>query len=405
MKPTLLVVTPRLPYPVVGGDRLRIYHQCQVLSQHFNLTLLSLCATRQELNAELPADGIFQRVERHLHPRWKSWFNTLLALPGNLPLQIAYFRSGKLRQRIRHLAPQHDAVLAHLIRAGDMTQDLHGFNFLEMTDAISLGYQRLTQSQPTPRGFMPWVYSVESRRLKSYEQRIVQRFTHTFLISEIDRQFLFGHDPQAASRTSIVTNGVDLVKLPYQFSPAGGHLVFIGNMSTVPNLDAVHHFATDILPLIAQLHPQVRLRVIGRIGPGERQRLQQFKGVDVVGEVDNIAQAAMGGGVGVCPMRLGAGVQNKLLEYMALGLPAVSTTIGQQGIHATPGTHLMVADTPHQFANAVSHLLTNRSAASALAQAARSYVEQHHTWQQVLTPMAHTMLAQLPQSAPTPVNP
>jgi len=114
MKKRLLVITPRLPYPVIGGDRLRIYRICHALAAHFRLTLLSLCATQAELHLELPADGVFQHVERIYHPPWRAWRNCLAALPTRKPLQIAYFHNGALVRSARALMAEHDASLTHL---------------------------------------------------------------------------------------------------------------------------------------------------------------------------------------------------------------------------------------------------------------------------------------------------
>lgn len=399
MKPTLLVVTPRYPYPVIGGDRLRIYQQCKELSQHFTLTLISLCETRAELLSPLPDDGVFATVERIYRPKWQAWLSALAALPTLTPLQVAYYHSRPFRRRIQQLAPTHNAILAHLIRTADMVKHQPGVKFLEMTDAISLAYLRLKQQNPPLRGFMPWVYRIEASRLRRYERNILRHFDHTFLISEVDRQFLLDSSLHTLSDTSIVTNGVALDTLPYQFAPDGQDLVFIGNMSAVPNQDAVRYLATDILPLVRRRYPGSQLRVIGRMPARQRAYWQRFPGLLVLGEVASIAQAARGGGVGVCAMRLGAGVQNKLLEYMALGLPAVTTTIGLQGISAKPGQEVVLADTPQAFAQAVIDLLDNRVAARILAQAARQHVERHHTWTSVLAPMVQTIQHHVAASA------
>jgi len=128
----LLVITPRLPYPVIGGDRLRIYRICHALAAHFRLTLLSLCATQAELHLELPADGVFQHVERIYHPPWRAWRNCLAALPTRKPLQIAYFHNGALVRRARALMAEHDASLTHLVRLAPIFQGQSGVHFLEI---------------------------------------------------------------------------------------------------------------------------------------------------------------------------------------------------------------------------------------------------------------------------------
>jgi glycosyltransferase involved in cell wall biosynthesis len=387
MRPDLLVVTPRYPYPVVGGDRVRIFQLCKALSANYRLTLLSLCETKAELNAPLPDDGVFANVERLYWPRWRSWINCVLALPTRLPLQVAYYNSPEMTRRIQQLAPLHHGVLAHLIRAGHAARNLSQPHFLEMTDAISLNYQRVRNNNTAPLSWLKWVYRLESTRLQAFEKAIAADFDHTFLVSEIDRQFLFWGTPELAQKVSVVTNGVSLHTLPFRRRAEGQEIIFIGNMLSLPNQDAVHYLATQILPLVRAQHPLAKLRVIGRIGLKQRASLERLSHVLISGEVEDVAVAAQGGTVGVCPMRLGAGVQNKLLEYMALGLPAVSSTIGLQGLAARPGIELLVADDPQNFAKHINTLFSNQQLSAQIACAAREYVENHHEWQSVAAPL------------------
>lgn len=399
-RPRLLILTPRYPYPVIGGDRLRIYFICKVLSAHFRLTLLSLCESEAEMTSALPTDGVFERIERVYLSKWRSRLNSLLALPTQMPLQNAYYRSPEFRKRIRALVPEHDGVLAHLIRTGDTIRDLPVPKFLEMTDAISLNYARVGRERRDAMDLRSQVYRIESERLEAYERAVVDDFDHSFLVSSVDREFLFGKDPARLARVTVASNGVDLSGLPFAFSNTAGDLVFIGNMTTLQNLDAVQYMALEILPLVRRQRPEVRLRVIGRIGPNERAQLERADGVVVTGQVDSVAVAARGGAIGVCPMRLGAGVQNKVLEYMALGLPTVSTSIGLEGFHAKDGVEIAVADDPAAYAARVLDLLEDRIAASAMALAARAYVESHHSWEAMLQPMVDTITGRL--AAPTP---
>ena len=391
MKKSLLVVAPRYPYPIVGGDRIRIYYICQALAEHFDLTLLSFCETKSELHAPLPNDSVFKKIERVYLPKWKSWINCLLALKSDRPLQVAYYTSKFFSQRINELAKENDGVFFHLIRTTDIAEQLHCPKFLEMTDAISLNYSRINQSTKAYSGISSFIYRLEEPRLRDYEKSIIKIFDHTFLVSEMDRQFIFNNNPSARDNVSIVTNGVDLERSPYAFSPEGKDLVFIGNMTTLPNMDAVEYLAREILPKVRMVHPSTRLRVIGRIGAKERFRLEQLEYVRIVGEVDSVSMAARGGGAGVCPMRLGAGIQNKLLEYMALGLPSVSSTIGLEGLSARPGLELQVADEPETFSRHLIDLLSDRTRAEAMAVLARNYVAAHHSWKIVSAPMVQTI--------------
>jgi glycosyltransferase involved in cell wall biosynthesis len=395
MKPRLLILTPRFPYPVVGGDRLRIYQICLALAKQYQLTLLSFCETKHEMNMLPPSDGVFHSVERIFLPKWRSWLNCILALPGRLPLQVAYYRHSGFRRRALELTSEHDATLAHLIRVGDVIKDAPGVKFLEMTDAISLNYSRIRKAHYSNNDFRARVYALEAKRLHSYEKDIVDHFDHTFLVSEVDRQYLFGGWPDKLKRVNVFSLGVAVDTIPFQFDFSGQDIVFIGNMFSLQNFDAALFMASDILPLVRRERPNIRLRLIGRIRSEQAIQLARFDGVLVTGEVSNVAEAANGGGVGVCTLRLGAGCQFKILEYMALGLPVVSTSIGLEGYNARSGSELLLADDPKLFAEQILRLLNDRAFALSMAKAARGYVESHHKWEKMLDPMISIVQAQI----------
>lgn len=398
LRPRLLILTPRFPYPVIGGDRLRIYQICKLLSQQYQLSLLSLCESNAELNSSLPEDGVFQSIERVFMPRWRSWLNCITALPTKEPLQVAYYRSAEFYKRASALSSAHDATLVHLIRVSNAVKKLPGVKFLEMTDAISLNYERIRKTGYAKKDWRSYVFSVESLRLRRYEEEVVDYFDHSFLVSDIDRQFLFQHQKSRLDKVSVCSNGVDLCGLPFQFSESGKDIVFIGNMFSLQNLDAANFMALDVLPRIRALRSDVSLRLIGRIREEDAVRLKQMDGVIVTGEVPDVAVDARNAGVGVCPLRLGAGVQNKVLEYMALGLPTVSTSLGLEGFRAKDGQDLLIANDAVGLAEAVLRLLNDRDEAKTMAEAARKYVEQNHSWESLLQPLIEKINESLSQS-------
>jgi glycosyltransferase involved in cell wall biosynthesis len=381
--PRLLILTPRFPFPVVGGDRLRIYQMCKALSARYELTLLSLCETPEEMALEVD-DPVFSRIERFYLPKWRSVLNTAFALPTKTPLQVAYYRHRGFFKRAAELASTHDGLLAHLIRIGDGVRELPGKKFLEMTDAISLNYSRVRDVGQRRFDLRSWIYREEYKRLRDYEREIVEDFDHSLLVSEIDREFLFKGNVARLNKVGVCSNGVDLSHLPYGFSQEGKDIVFIGNLHSLQNYDGAYFFAKEVLPLIRRELPETRFRIIGRIKRSHADALRKLDGVEVTGEVSNVAQAAACAGVGVCSIRLGAGIQNKVLEYMALGLPVVTTSLGLEGFSARPGEDLLVADSAAQMAESVMFLLRNREKAAEMAKAGRRYVELNHAWDSVL---------------------
>jgi glycosyltransferase involved in cell wall biosynthesis len=399
-RPRLLVLAPRYPYPIIGGDRLRIHHLCAQLAERYRLTLLCLCE-RSELHAPEPPDGIFDSVQKVVLPRWQSRLNCLLALPTRVPLQLAYYWSKEFERRVAELAPRHDAILCHLIRLAEYALPFDMPRILEMTDAISLNYRRVRQ-RASPAKLRSLIYALEQSRLEPFEREIVDRFDAAVLVSHVDRKFLFDGDAEREQKVMICSNGVDTCDLPYQFSAkASGRIVFIGNTTTLQNFDAVEWFARKVLPRIRVARPDARLEVVGYCGAKERERLGALDAVHVVGAVPSIAPAVAGAAVGVCPIRLGAGVQNKLLNYMALGLPSVTTPEGLEGIGARPGFEVLTAETPELMASAVLLLLNDRRRARSLAQAACAFVVKHHRWPDRLEPLMRRLdeLLEAPHAA------
>jgi glycosyltransferase involved in cell wall biosynthesis len=383
-KKRLLVMTPRLPYPVIGGDRLRIYQVCKALSSRFSLTLLSLCETSEELDLEIPADGVFDRVERVLLTKTQSYLNTLAAIPTSTPLQVAYYRSAEFQRAVDRLVPAHDGVLSHLIRCAEYVRHVETPKFLEMTDAISLNYDRV-RALKGAIGIRTMLYKVEANRLKRYEHEIVADFDLSILVSDTDRDFLLeGCD---SDDILVASNGVDVAGMPFsERRDSRPVIVYIGNMTTLQNMDACLYFAAEILPILRR-RLNASFRVVGRIAPKDAEKLRKYPGVEVTGAVDSVAEAVRDARIGVCPVRLAAGVQNKVLEYMALGLPVVCSRIGLEGLQAVPEQDLLLADTPPEYARQIEKLLADSNLRSELAKNAREYVVSHHDWAAKLAPL------------------
>jgi len=379
----LLVLTPRYPYPVVGGDRLRIYQVCRALSERFSLTLLSLCETEAEMNMSLPEDGVFDRIERILLTRSRSYLNTLLALGGTTPLQVAYYRSAAFARAVERLLPEHDGVLSHLIRCAEYVKGTNKPSILEMTDAISLNYERVRKLK-NAGGLKAQVYRLEATRLLAYERRIIEAFDLSVLVSETDRMYLVG---AAQEKVMVCSNGVALEHLPFknrcESEPV---IVYIGNMASVQNMDACLYFAREVMPLVSQ-RVDATFRVVGRISDRDAAKLRTFANVEVTGPVNDVAKAVEDARLGICPVRLAAGVQNKVLEYMALGLPVVTSSIGLEGFSAQPERDLLVADTAEDYAEAICRLWNDKTLNAYLANNGRAYVNAHHRWGNRLAPL------------------
>lgn len=381
----ILVLTPRFPYPVIGGDKLRIYEICRELSRNYELTLVSLCETYEELYMETPDDNIFNTIHRVYLPKWKSYINTLLAIPSNTPLQVAYYKSSKYSKLVSTLCSKHDLILPHLVRVADYVKEVDKPKILEMTDAISMNYMRVSSLKNNKSGFKGFVYRIERQRLNEYERYISRYFDYTFFVSQFDVDFLYSSDSQLKEKAVVCTNGVHTKNFPYDYNPLEKKLIFIGNMFSEQNFDAAYFFCSKVLPKL-RVYGDYKFHIIGKISDEKRSQFKGFDGVVVTGAVDSISTSAKGALAGICSVRLAAGVQNKILEYMALGIPTVSSSIGLEGLNAIDGQSILIANTPDEYIKQIISLDKKHDLALSISEKAYSYVKNEHSWSSTLKP-------------------
>ncbi|EFD1021143.1 glycosyltransferase family 4 protein [Escherichia coli] len=381
----ILVITPRFPYPVVGGDRLRIYEICKVLAKYYSVTLVSLCENYLEMNYIVPDDKVFSSVHRVYLPKWKSYLNCLLSLSSSKPLQVAYYQSKQLKKLVESMSESHDLVLTHLIRTAEYAKNLNVKKILEMTDAISMNYSRISLLNNNA-GLKGFIYHIERNRLNKYEKKIARYFDCNVLVSSIDRDFLYANSNLDLCNTLVCSNGVDLSKFSYEFIPNGKKLVFIGNMYSAQNFDAAYWFAKNVLPIIRQ-YDNYEFHVIGKIPTDGSRKLTRIPGVVVTGAVENVGEIARGALAGICSVRLAAGVQNKILEYMALGIPTITSSTGLEGLFAEENVSVLVANKIDEYVNHILMLKKNANFAEMIARNAFCYVKEHHSWDEKLKPL------------------
>lgn len=383
-----LVLTPRFPYPETRGDRIRILRVCRALRQRYELTLLTLCETTEEMRFQ-PGDDLFARIERVYLPRWKSYLNSASAVLSSRPLQLAYYQSSKFRSAVASLLPQHDLAVAHLIRTGQYLEDLPGPRILEMTDAISMTYLRMRQLT----GNYNWkklVFVTEQHRLKKYEMRTVRKFNRVWITSELDRNFV---DPGRASPIEVIPNGVDLEDLPYSPPLASANvIVFIANMASLQNQDAGRYFIENILPRVRE-RADVQFRIVGSAPDTIGHQFSRYPNVQVTGFLEHIRDGVKGAFCGICPVRAAAGIQNKVLEYFALGIPCVTNTIGAGGVQGKPGEHFLVYHDPDEAARHILTLHSDPVLRTRMAASARSLVCDKYDWRTINQALINSSLS------------
>ncbi|TGE28785.1 glycosyltransferase [Hymenobacter metallicola] len=374
----LLVLLSRFPFPLDKGDKLRAFHQLRYLAQHHEICLLAL-TDEPVPEASYAAVRPLCRGGLHVHALGKPGIaaNMARALATGLPFQVGYFYDAAAQRRLdallREFRPQH--VYCQLIRMAEYLRPHAGTYAmtLDYMDVFSAGMQRRARQAPA---WQRPVISLEARRLLRYEAAVFGWFQHHTIISDQDRQLINHPERQ---RIHVVLNGIDTDFFQPTDTAKEYDLVFCGNMSYHPNVDAAEFLATEILPLVHHTHPRARLLIAGTT-PAARVLALASPAVVISGWLPDIRDAYASARVFVAPMRVGTGLQNKLLEAMAMRLPCVTTPLANNALRGVPGEDLLVGQTVAELAAHITQLLTETEPAAALAARGLAFVRRHYNW-------------------------
>jgi glycosyltransferase involved in cell wall biosynthesis len=320
------------------------------------------------------------------------------------PLQVAWFLNTPQRAAIQDGLDKVDIGYSYYIRSAETMR--HGGRskptFLAMQLSQSLNTRRMVSHYRNLRERL--VYLIESKLVRGYEARAWRDFTRTVLIGEQDvaeiKSICSQRGLPEIDNVFFGPHGTDIERFAPRpdIEPVPCSLVFNGVMRTYTNIHAITWFVETVWPLIRQQEPRATLAIVGRDPRPEVRALTSHDGITVTGEVkepaDHIARAA----VCIDPVQAGAGMQNKLIEFMAMQKPIVATTVANEGIGATPDEHLILADEPSSMATAILDLFSDPDRAARMAAAARSFVQENWTWEAHFLRLEAEMIAVLDQT-------
>ena len=383
----ILFVTP---YPL-SRIRVRPYSFVSQLRKSHDITVVSLCSNKRE-QADVQAlrrEGIdVIAIEDHL---LQKVFRVLAALGGDLPLQVAFDASPALKSTLAALlkARKFDIMHVEFVRSLEaLPETLPIPTVWDAVDCISQLYGYGASFGVTP--MMRILRYIEPQRLQAYERKQLQRFHHILVTSERDRQSLlaFVNDNLSSANGGIA----EVVVLPHSvdqqhFQSGTRHpatLVFSGKMSFHANIAGALHLVKHIMPHIWQQRPDVQLVIAGSNPPFVVQKMARDPRIKVTGYVEDLRPHIAQATVAVSPLPYAVGIQNKVLEAMALGTPVVCSSCSIAGLQATKGQDVLVADDPELFASYVLQLLDDRLLWNQLSENGVSYVTTYHNSERVM---------------------
>ncbi len=374
-KPTIVILSPRFPFPIEKGDKLRLYHQISELSAYFNIQLISLTENTIEKNHLDKLKSLCAAV--HLIEQ-KNWLNVraiLRSFGQGQSIQESYYYSKSIQLEIDRLIEQisPDVIFVQLIRMAKYVEHTKIPKLIDYMDAMSLNMFREAEKQSFP---LSYIYRRESNLLKKSEALMSHVFDEKFIISEQDLNYL---ESIGVKDLQVQSNGVDLSYFNAENIQESVEydLVFVGNMGYLPNVQAVEYLVNKVLkPYL----PNCKVLIAGA-RPHDRVLKLQSNQVEVSGWVEDIRSAYLKGKVVVAPIFTGAGQQNKILEAMALGRPCITTSQVNAAIKALPNKEIVIADSTDEFQEQIKLLLNSSENRQKIGRNARIFVEQNFKWE------------------------
>lgn len=389
----IVFLVHRIPFPPDRGDKIRSFHILKKLREIGRVH----CACFADDDEDMAHAETLRPMLASLHVEKRTAsaaVSGLKSLATGKPLSLVHFASGTMRGQVDRLLAANDIDTIFAF-SGQMAQyvpdDLNGRRFvMDFVDMDSAKFSEYAERANAP---MRWVYRREAKKLFAFEARTARRADCSLFVSAAETALFRRHTGLPESDVRTLENGIDFGSFDPQAAFKAIHvegegplIVFTGQMDYRPNVEAVTSFARDSFPAIRAARPDARFAIVGRKPVRDVEQLAGLDGVIVTGGVPDIRGWIAAADIIVAPLRMARGIQNKILEAMAMAKPVVASPAAFEGIDAEPGRDLIIADRAGE-ANAVLDLLGDPDAMQAIGSAARNRVVERYSWASVLAPL------------------
>lgn len=383
----ILFLSHRLPFPPDKGDKIRAFHLIRCLAKRHTVDVAALADDPADLHPARHAN--LAAYCRNLlvvpRPRARAALAATTCLPRGVAASLPWFHSRALARRVRDLArrERYDAVIAHSAPMAQYAEGIHGaVKVVDLCDVDSEKWKQYGTTASFPKN---WIYAREARTLRAYECHLARRFDGVAIISEAEAALFRGFCPDG--EVAVVPNGVDADHFRPRHTPRDpATVMFMGAMDYRPNVEGILWFHRAVWPHVLRARPEARLLIVGPRPTDAVRALDDLASGSrktntlVTGYVDDVREVLGRATVSVAPLHIARGVQNKVLEAMAAGLPVIATSAAHEGITAEPGRDLLVEDEAEEFAGAVARLLDDDAFRERIARNGRDAVVRSHAW-------------------------
>ncbi|MDP4198888.1 MAG: glycosyltransferase [Bacteroidota bacterium] len=411
-RPRILFLSHRFPFPLIGGDRIKAYHLVRHLSTEAQVDLIALDEAHAATPETANALDAFANVRIVPFDHARALRRVVTHVISTTPIEFTYYNDRAMQQAVDEAlaANEYDLIVCFFLRTAHFVR-----NHTRTPKLLVAEDARVILEERASQRFSLWrspsdhaqylIRKMDAIRLRSYEPRAMAKgFARITFVSKADEHRILMADPTLP--TGIVSNGISLADNDFYDGPREDSLIFFGHLGTYHNILMARRLLKSVYPMIRQGSPSTKLAVVGKSPDPQIVKLvQHTSGATLFPDVKDMRPYLRRAKVLVHSQTVGAGIQNKLLEAMALGTPIVTTPVGASGIEGLEdGVHALIRSTDQELADATLMLLRDPARASELARNARALVETRYTWEHMFRALDQTIREIVPGLLPDPVT-
>ena len=371
----IIVISPRFPYPLEKGDKLRLYYHIKHLSFEHQVVLISLSDNEVKPNDIDHLKEFVTELFLFKLSKFTIAKNLFKAFFSKLPFQVHYFFDKSIKNDILDIIKKEnpDIIYNQLIRTAEYTKDLDYFKVIDYMDSFSEGMRKRIKTSFFPLNIL---YKAEYKRIKRYESDIFTYFQKHLIISEQDKNIF---EKKIREKLIILPNGVNTQYFTPMKVNKKYDIGFVGNMGYRPNILATMFLANSILPELKKDNKNIKVLIAGA-RPAWRVKKLQDKNIEVSGWLEDIRIAYSEIKVFVSPIFTGIGQQNKILEAMAMEIPVITTSTVNNAIGAEDGKNILIADNKDEFYYSISKILHDPILEQSIGEEGRRFILENYNW-------------------------
>ena len=373
----IIYLTSRFPFPINKGDKLRSYYQIKELSKSHEIHLISLSEKSISEKNIAALNKYCKTITIYKMNLYKRIFKLFQTFFNNKPFQVNYFHHSfiqkKINIKISEIKP--DYIFCQLIRTAMYVKNNHTIpKIIDYMDSLSKGMERRIKISNI---FMKPLVIMEFQRLKRFENLAFEFFNKHIIISKNDRKEI-AHNKK--DEIEIIGNGIDTDYFQKIDADIKYELIFIGNLSYLPNIEAAKFIAKEILPKLVGILPNIKILIAGS-NPSNRVLKLANKNIKIQGWVQDIRKTYSSGKIFFAPMTIGSGLQNKLLEAMSMGIPCITSELSNRSLKAIDEKNILIGNSVNEYINLIISLLNDDKKRKKIGESGRIYVIKNYNWQ------------------------